>query len=495
MSVTRPTTLLASALLLACACAAPAEGEYFEESADKSDSAASSRFRAGQSVLEIGDQQEVAYTGAGAWTGDCGPGMTSGAQKLLDYLESRYPQVNSIGGFSCRHIVGNSSKASVHSTGRALDIMLPLGFRNDADNGKGDPIANFLIANAEDIGVQYFIWDRTSWNPSRPDGNKERVYRGAHPHNDHLHVELSLAASREETAWLQPGWTPLEVDGPVATDPPPSDNGSVPASSEPVPLETLPEEPPADPPEEEAPSDPGEREQLPEEAQPLGPCLPLPAQGGVLDTASGCLWLRGPANYWNHENEGNEGALAWTTVMQSGGHANSAEWQINLEFAGQYEVQVHTSANFSRHERARYDLDHGHTTTPIVAELSPSDGWQTLGAYDFSEGGNQRLTLYDNNDGAVERGSRIVADAIRLRSLDAGNDNIEEPTEPSDPTPSEPTPTPPQDDGSNDSEDTPAGAFSSGCQQAPGNTPMGSILLLLAGLWLFRKKRSDATQG
>ena len=51
------SSLFASILLLAAACAAPMEGEYFEENADKSDTAASSRFRAGQSVLEIGDQR------------------------------------------------------------------------------------------------------------------------------------------------------------------------------------------------------------------------------------------------------------------------------------------------------------------------------------------------------------------------------------------------------------------------------------------------------
>ncbi len=488
----RSYALLASALLLGAACADPIEMEAYEQSADKSDSAASSRFRAGLSVLEIGDQQEVSYTGAGAWTGSCGPGMTPGAQKLLDFLNGRYPQVDSIGGFSCRHIVGNSSKASVHSTGRALDIMLPLGFRNDADNSKGDPIANFLIANAEDIGVQYFIWDRTSWGASRATGSKERVYRGAHPHNDHLHVELSLAASREETAWLEPGWLPLEVEGPQPSDPTPGDAESVPANSEPVPLEELPSEPPVDPPQEEAPEDPEQRELEAESPEPTWTCPPLPATGGVVDNASDCLWLRGPASYWNRESEGHGGALAWTTALQSGAHVSSAEWHINLEEAGQYEVQVYVSNGFATHDRARYDLNHGPATTPLLADLSAADGWHTLGVFEFAAGADQKLTLYDNNDGAVEAGTRIVADAIRLVSTAPDVEIEEDPAEPSEEEPSEPTPPEPDQSGGDQSDDTSGGEISSGCQQAPGNTPLGSAMLLITALLFFRRKRQAA---
>ena len=476
--MTRPSALLAATLLLGLACAAPTEREILEENADKSDTAASSRFRAGENVLAIGDQREVSYTGAGAWTGSCGPGMTGGAQKLLDFLNDRYPQIDSIGGFSCRHIVGDSSRTSVHATGRALDVMLPLGFRNDADNAQGDPIAEFLIANAEDIGIQYFIWDRTSWNPSRSTGTKERAYRGAHPHNDHLHIELSVEASREETAWLEADWQPLEVDSSAV---PPSDEGSVPPDAEPAPLDTLPEEPPTDPPEEQAPTDPGKREEMPEEPAPKGPCNALPPAGGVIDTDSGCMWLRGPANYWSYENEGHDGTLAWTKVLQSGGHTNSAEWEINLEAAGQYEIEIYAHAKFSRHNKTRYDLNHGHASTPIVADLSGADGWTSLGVHEFTEGAEQRLTLYDNTDGAVESGSQIVADAIRLTATELSDPNPNPNPDP------EPNPEPNPEPEPQDSDDTHEGLLTSGCQHAPGNTPLGSLLLLLAAVLFIRK--------
>jgi hypothetical protein len=434
--------------------------------------------------------QEVDYTGAGNWTGDCGEGMTPGAQQLRAFLDQRYSQIQSIGGFSCRHIVGNPSKASVHSTGRALDIMLPLGFRNDADNSKGDPIADFLIANAEDIGIQYFIWDRTSWNASRATGKKERFYNGAHPHNDHLHVELSLEASRGETAWLEPGWEPLEVE--VAGTPPSSDTTSVPASSEPVPLDLLPEEPQEDPPEEEAPQDPAQREPLPEDPPPAGPCEALPAEGGVID--SGCLWLRGPSVYWNQEAAGQGGELAWTTALQSGAHVSSAEWQINLQEAGEYELEVYVESEFSQHDRARYVLEHGRSSAPIIVDLSTASGWHSLGNFAFAQGDLQKLTLFDNNDGPVEPNIRIVADAIRLRPIDAPDepDNMEEPTDPSDPPPRDDSPDQPEPDpnGEDGTRDPPEGKLAGGCQQAPGNTPLSSILFLLTALLFLGRRRS-----
>src|SRR5512136_2575460 len=79
-------------------------------------------------TLAIGDTQWVEYTGAGPWIGPegCSGGLTPGAAIVSDYLLQYFPQVTSVGGYSCRSIVGNESMMSVHGTGRALDAMIPL---------------------------------------------------------------------------------------------------------------------------------------------------------------------------------------------------------------------------------------------------------------------------------------------------------------------------------------------------------------------------------
>jgi hypothetical protein len=112
----------------------------------------------------IADPQYVAYDGAGPWIGSagCGPGLLSGTAALGAYLDRAFPQVRGIGGYSCRRNTGDTSRTSVHGTGRALDVFIPLD-GGAADNGLGDEVANWLIEHAEEIGVQYVIWDRWQW--------------------------------------------------------------------------------------------------------------------------------------------------------------------------------------------------------------------------------------------------------------------------------------------------------------------------------------------
>ena len=81
--------------------------------------------------------------------------MTSGSEKLITYLQERYPQISKVRGLRCRAVNGTPDRDSIHRTGRALDIMIPVGLRDDADSDVGDPIANFLMATAEDISVEY----------------------------------------------------------------------------------------------------------------------------------------------------------------------------------------------------------------------------------------------------------------------------------------------------------------------------------------------------
>ena len=91
----------------------------------------------------------------------------------------------------------------------------------------GDAVANWLIQNAEAIGVQFIVWDRSSWNASRPPGTKLRAYTGPHPHNDHLHVELTIAGANRRTAWFRapapPAPTPPAPTPPAPTPATPSE--------------------------------------------------------------------------------------------------------------------------------------------------------------------------------------------------------------------------------------------------------------------------------
>src|SRR5690606_35012648 len=157
----------------------------------------------------------------GVGTSGCSGDLTQGARELRTWLRAAFPQISSIGGYNCRVIDGTSTM-SVHGTGRALDIMLPT-HAGDADNDLGDPIGNWLIEHAEEIGIQYIIWDRWTWNASRAAGSKERAYTGVNPHVDHLHVELSVDGGAMRTPWFSGPRSLPEVECPAL----PGDGGVV----------------------------------------------------------------------------------------------------------------------------------------------------------------------------------------------------------------------------------------------------------------------------
>lgn len=330
-------------------------------------------------VREAGDTQFVDYTGAGAWTGtdSCEGGMTSGASTLREYLYTYFPQLTLVGGYACRHINGNASQTSVHATGRALDLHIPLAAGGAADNDLGDPIAHWLIRNAESMGIQYIIWDRSSWNASRPSGEKFRPYGGASPHTDHLHIELSLAAAAEETPWFGMAWAEPQI----------------------------------------------------------AECAALGPEGGVLDDLDGCTQIMGPTAYWRHEvGQGYQESLFWTNAVESEEHSNWARWQIDMSEAGEFALEVFIAPEFAIYDAVRYELSHDGELVSIEVDQSAADGWHGLGRFQFAAGAGQHLALFDNSDQSVAEGQRIAADAIRLTRLE--DEVVPEMPEPEDEEPS-----------------------------------------------------------
>ena len=147
-------------------------------------------------TLLIGDAQTGVYDDATAWDNGahCSGSLKVGTKNLGDYLKQNFAGIRSVGGYNCRQNTNTRAKMSVHGTGRAIDVMIPV-VAGDANNAVGDPIAKYLVENAQRLGVQYFIWCRKSWSLFRPAGQKFNTYTGPSPHIDHLHVELTIAAA------------------------------------------------------------------------------------------------------------------------------------------------------------------------------------------------------------------------------------------------------------------------------------------------------------
>ncbi|MCA9548036.1 MAG: hypothetical protein KC613_26705, partial [Myxococcales bacterium] len=127
--------------------------DHEDETATVTDEFADKRARAGRwQPPANGGSAYVPYTGAPSWSGgrNCTGGLTAGAREVGRYLVDHFQGARSFQGYACRQIRG-SSGMSVHGTGRAIDVFVPLS-GGEADNDLGDPIGNWLIEHADEIG-------------------------------------------------------------------------------------------------------------------------------------------------------------------------------------------------------------------------------------------------------------------------------------------------------------------------------------------------------
>lgn len=183
-------------VVLVAACSSRDEGAVSGDSA----LGVKGRWSPPSDVLAAGAKVRIAYEDAPRWTGAtaCSGQLEPGGHKLGEYLLDHFSDVSSVGGYACRRNTADSSRMSVHGTGRALDVFIPTS-NGAADNGRGDKVANWLVMHAQRIGVQLVIWDRSIW---RANGTNDAAYGGPVPHVDHIHVELTSAASALSTPWF-----------------------------------------------------------------------------------------------------------------------------------------------------------------------------------------------------------------------------------------------------------------------------------------------------
>jgi hypothetical protein len=164
-----------------------------------------------------GSNLKGTYEGAGAYNGGkgCSKGLLKGTKQVGDLVDKQFPSIR-YEGYACRPNTANKSQLSVHGTGRALDIF--------ASASVGDQVANHLVKNAQALGIQLVIWNRTIWQV-RSSGASSKAYTGPNPHTDHVHAEVTkaVASAGPSTATSGPIGGAQEEE---QEDPPPANNGS-----------------------------------------------------------------------------------------------------------------------------------------------------------------------------------------------------------------------------------------------------------------------------
>ena len=172
--------------IVGCSSDGSLDGEGDDEPSGSSSDAIGARWQP-PSTSQTGN-----YSDGPAWNGgrSCSGGLKPGARARGDQIAAKFG-VADVQGYACRPNTANKSQLSMHGTGRALDIMVK--------GAKGDTIANYIVQNANALGFQLVIWNRTLWKVT-PDGGSSRAYSGPNPHTDHVHAELTLAAASSASA-------------------------------------------------------------------------------------------------------------------------------------------------------------------------------------------------------------------------------------------------------------------------------------------------------
>ncbi|WP_156819569.1 hypothetical protein [Pseudonocardia sp. HH130630-07] len=141
---------------------------------------------AGRAAAEEGERiaGEAADRARLGGTGDCGidvddlGAVQDWVAEAAEFLGCAYGEPELIG-------VSQRANASDHPTGHALDLMV----RGE----RGDRIAECALANAEELGVKYVIWEQAM---SHGSGWTEMSDRGGDTanHNDHVHISFEKSA-------------------------------------------------------------------------------------------------------------------------------------------------------------------------------------------------------------------------------------------------------------------------------------------------------------
>ncbi|MFI1995288.1 hypothetical protein [Actinoplanes sp. NPDC020271] len=81
-----------------------------------------------------------------------------------------------------------------HPQGRACDFMMTAGEEaSGAQKARGDAMATWVVANANQLGIKYVIWFRMIWTPEQGWYAYNNPYGGNDPygwHTNHVHVSL-----------------------------------------------------------------------------------------------------------------------------------------------------------------------------------------------------------------------------------------------------------------------------------------------------------------
>lgn len=147
------------------------------------------------------DPGALAQAQAATWHGDPQGDITeqqpigTGVVEFGRYVRANFPLVYQT--YARGRDMASVANPSMHHAGRAIDLMMhEVG---GGPNRDGDALANWILANARDLGVQYMIWSGVQWSSAT---GRTSIYPGTEDHTNHIHVDFSVAGAAGQTPWF-----------------------------------------------------------------------------------------------------------------------------------------------------------------------------------------------------------------------------------------------------------------------------------------------------
>lgn len=187
------------------------------------------RWHPSEAARARGETQNVRYDGfpTYAQAGTTQSPRSQGIQRLAAHLRQLFPQIVGPSEFdrgsrlAAAAIARGATRQDGHQAGRAVDLTIrtvPQPRGGSLPNLEaGNPIADYLIQNAEAFGLQLLVWSRSQWkaNPSRGQPHFSHYTNLATStdeneaarmdHINHLHVEINGLGAALLTPFFQNG--------------------------------------------------------------------------------------------------------------------------------------------------------------------------------------------------------------------------------------------------------------------------------------------------
>lgn len=124
-------------------------------------------------------------------------GLTPGASYVRDIIMKNFG-IKDIGGYR------PEDGYNEHSTGNALDVMIP-NYQSAQGKALGDAVAAFALTNADALGLSWVIWQQRTFNPGDRQG-KMMDDRGSDTQNhlDHVHIFMNKNGGQLPQGQLMP---------------------------------------------------------------------------------------------------------------------------------------------------------------------------------------------------------------------------------------------------------------------------------------------------